>query len=84
VVLDNAPQHTSNAFKAKQLAWEQQPLFSHYLPPYSPELKLIEIVWRFIKYRWLPLNAYETYQTLKQAVEEILVNFGTKYQITFA
>lgn len=84
VVLDNAPQHTSNAFKAKQLAWEQQQLFIHYLPPYSPELNLLEIVWRFIKYRWLPLNAYETYQTLKQAVEEILVNFGTKYQITFA
>jgi hypothetical protein len=45
VVLDNAPQHTSsNAFKAKQLAWEQQPLFIHYLPPYSPEVNLIEIV----------------------------------------
>ncbi|WP_415873359.1 transposase [Burkholderia ubonensis] len=23
-----------------------------YLPPYSPELNLIEIVWRHLKYRW--------------------------------
>jgi transposase len=79
-----APQHTSHAFKARHSTWEQQQLFLYYLSPYSPELNLIEVVWCFIKYHWLPFTAYETYQTLKQAVEEILTNFGTKYQITFA
>jgi transposase len=28
-------------------------LILKYLPPYSPELNLIEILWRHIKYRWL-------------------------------
>jgi transposase len=84
VVLDNAPQHTSHAFKAQHPAWEERHLFVYYLPPYSPELNLIEVVWRFTKYHWLPFTAYATYQTLKQAVEEILANFGIKYQITFA
>jgi transposase len=83
VVLDNAPQHTSYAFKACHPTWEARHVFLYYLPPYSPELNLIEVVWRFIKYHWLPFSAYASYQTLKQAVEEILTNFGMKYQITF-
>ena len=56
---------------------------SHYLPTYSPELNLIEILWRKIKYEWLPLNCYVNYQTLKKAVLEILKNFGSKHRITF-
>jgi hypothetical protein len=40
----------------------QNPCYSlliiKYLPPYSPELNLIEILWRFMKYYWLPFSAY--------------------------
>ena len=53
-------------------------------PPYAPELNRIEILWRFIKYRWLPFTAYGSYEKLKEAAEEILANFGGKYHITFA
>jgi hypothetical protein len=42
------------------------------------------IFWRFIKYQWLDANAYESYSALVEAVEEILINFGTKYTINFA
>ncbi|WP_156829871.1 transposase [Methylovulum miyakonense] len=55
----------------------------HYLPPYSPELNLIEIVWRKIKYEWLPLSCYASYGTLKQAVLDILSKFGDEYRVTF-
>ena len=80
VILDNAAQHTA---KAKQALWQKRGLFVYYLPPYSPELNLIEILWRFIKYVWLPFSAYTDLASLKQGLEEVLVNIGTKYQITF-
>ena len=50
VILDNASMHTSNDFLAKIPKWEKLGLFIKYLPPYSPKLNLIEILWRFIKY----------------------------------
>ncbi|MBC6474874.1 MAG: transposase [Hormoscilla sp. GM102CHS1] len=31
-----------------------------YLPTYSPQLNIIEILWRFIKYSWLNTDAYES------------------------
>lgn len=84
VVLDNAPWHTSQAFKARLPEWEKAGLFLYYLPPYCPELNLIEILWRFIKYRWLPFTAFQSYAHLKEALENILANFGKQYHITFA
>ena len=36
------------------------------IPPYSPELNIIEIVWRKIKYEWLPFSAYESFLSLKK------------------
>lgn len=83
-VLDNASQHTSHAFKARFPEWEKAGLFLYYLPPYCPELNLIEILWPFIKYHWLPLNAYQSYRPLKEALVFILANFGEKYHISFA
>jgi hypothetical protein len=32
-------------------------LMIKYVPSYAPELKLIEILWRFLKYYWLPFSA---------------------------
>ena len=58
-------------------------LIVKYLPSYSPELNLIEILWRFIKYYWLPFSAYTSFQCLCTAVEDILTRFGTDYKITF-
>jgi len=62
------------------------PLFSktQYLSPYSPELNLIEILWRRIKYTWLPFSAYACLNALNEALEAILSHVGSEYQITFA
>ncbi|MDR1180459.1 MAG: transposase, partial [Bacteroidales bacterium] len=35
-----------------------------FLPPYSPELNKIEILWRFIKYKWLPFEPFLNFQNL--------------------
>lgn len=84
VVLDNASTHTSHAFKAKIPEWQDKGLFLIYLPPYSPQLNLIEILWRFIKYQWLPLSAYLSFNNLKSALQFVLDNIGSQYRITFA
>jgi transposase len=53
------------------------------ITPYSPELNIIEI-WRKIKYEWLPFSAYESFQSLKDALFEVLANIGKSYTIKFS
>ena len=84
VVVDNASMHTSGIFKSKLDEWEENGLIVKYLPTYSPELNLIEIVWRFIKYSWLPLSAYLSFKNLKNELQKVLDGIGSEYQITFA
>jgi hypothetical protein len=83
VLLDNASLHKSREFIRRIPQWVQRGLIIKYLPPYSPELNLIEILWRFIKYYWLPFSAYMSFQCLRQALEDILIRFGTDYVIDF-
>jgi transposase len=83
LVLDNAAIHDGPDFQEHVLQWQHQGLTLKYLPPYSPELNMIEILWKRIKYQWLPLDATETWDTLVAAVEDILKNIGSKYQLTF-
>ena len=84
VVMDGASIHTSAAFQAKLPAWEAQGVIVYLLSAYSPELNLIEILWRMMKYRWLPLWAYQSYNHLLRAIIEVLKGVGSKYQINFA
>ena len=84
VVLDNAPTHHSAAFEAKIKSWEQAGLYLLFLPPYSPELNLIEILWRKLKYEWLPLAAYESFKDLTEQLESTLKEVGSKYLLSFA
>lgn len=84
VILDNASIHHSKAVKLRMSDWMRQGVFLHFLPTYSPELNLIEILWRKIKYEWLSMSAYKNYPSLKESVLEILHGFGIKNKITFA
>jgi transposase len=84
VVMDNAPTHTSEEFDDQLDEWERRGLHLFFLPPYCPELNLIELLWRKIKYEWLPVSAYESSKAFVQALDEVLSQVGSKYQITFA
>ncbi|MGB3514545.1 MAG: transposase [Microcoleaceae cyanobacterium] len=53
------------------------------LPTYSPQLNLIEILWRLIKYEWLGIEAYVNWETFIASVEKILREFGENYVINF-
>ncbi|MEO0987845.1 MAG: IS630 family transposase [Cyanobacteria bacterium J06639_14] len=84
IVIDQAPIHTSYAVQEKRLEWAERGVAVFDLPTYSPELNLIEILWRFIKYDWLDVSAYQCWASLVRQVEEILREFGEKYVINFA
>lgn len=84
IVLDNAPTHRSAAFEAKIKEWEAAGMYLLFLPPYCPELNLIEILWRKLKYEWLPLSAYESFQQLVETLEDTLKEVGSKYRVSFA
>ena len=83
VFLDNAPVHRSQEFIGHIAQWVQRGLIIKYLPAYAPELNLIEILWRFMKYSWLPFSAYASFSCLYEAVEQLLTQVGTEYTITF-
>lgn len=83
VVVDNASIHTSEAFQEEIPKWEKKGLSIFYLPKYSPELNLIEILWRFMKYEWIEFWAYASFAHLIQYVEGVIIDFGTIHNINF-
>lgn len=83
VIIDNAPTHTSNAFLEKKIEWEKKGLFIYNLPTYSPELNKIEILWKHIKYYWMPLEAYTSFQSLRSSLDNVLCDIGKKHVINF-
>ena len=83
IVVDQASIHPSDAVYDKLDEWQQRNIEIFQLPRYSPQLNLIEILWRFIKYEWIEISAYRSWQSLVQYVEKVLKEFGTKYVINF-
>lgn len=84
VVLDNAPAHQSEEFLKKIAALTTRGIRCFFLPPYSPELNRIEILWRFVKNHWIPLDAYQSLQKLNASLMDIFANVGSRYRISFA
>jgi transposase len=46
-----------------------------YLPPYSPNLNLIERLWKFFKKNVMKNKYYEDFKTFKTAIEKFFENF---------
>ncbi|GAA4053717.1 transposase [Streptomyces shaanxiensis] len=72
VVLDNASSHVARAFRGRrrQLAKIGVDLF--YLPPRSPELNDIELVWRQAKYQDYPQRAQTSIDAIGEAVDRAM------------
>ena len=62
--------------------WMAQGLFLYYLPPYSPELNRIEIVWKQAKYFWRRFVGLKGVELLSE-VESLIKGFGTAFTINF-
>ena len=82
VIVDNASIHKAKATKAITEHLEKQGLTLYFLPPYSPELNRIERLWHKMKYTWMAPKCRDS-QMLENDVDEILQNFGTKFEFTF-
>ncbi|VXD17366.1 transposase [Planktothrix serta PCC 8927] len=83
VVLDQASIHTSDRFLSKLSEWEPKNLKLFWLPTYSPKQNLIEILWKFIKYEWIEVDAYANWSSLIKYLKKVLDNLGQEYVINF-
>lgn len=79
LVLDNARYQHNKAVKALAQHLNITLLF---LPPYSPNLNLIERLWRFVKQKCLTATYYENFAAFQQAILNTLhkVNTDPDYQ----
>ena len=84
VIIDNASTHTNAEFIIHLQKWEKKGVIVRSLPTYCSELNFIEILWRFIKYQWLPFSAYLSLDNLRKELDNILKNFGSEFIINFA
>lgn len=83
IVMDQASIHTSDAIYFKRQEWAEQGITLFELPTYSPHLNLIEHLWKFMKYHWIEISAYQGWNPLVEYVERVLREFGDKYLINF-
>lgn len=72
VVMDNYSVHRSQQIKAHIPALQAIGVELFYLPPYRPDLNLIEGVWRHTKYEDMPIRSHPTADALLQAVDAAL------------
>jgi hypothetical protein len=70
VVLDNAGIHRSRVIQAERPRLRRLGIHFFYLPPYAPELNLIESHFGVIKHHDLPERTYLDINTLRVKVEE--------------
>jgi transposase len=76
VIPDNSPIYKSKTFKAKINEWKEKYLLIYFLPTYSQELNLIEILWRRIKYNRFSFDVNLCFQNLKERLSYVLNNFA--------
>lgn len=84
IVLDNASVHTAKRIQNQRKVWEERGLTLFYLPPYSPQLNLIEILWKMLKYYWLKPDDYASEQLLFYTTTQALAAVGKSLNINFS
>ncbi|WP_084728498.1 IS630 family transposase [Xenorhabdus khoisanae] len=83
VVLDNARIHHRIDEKIKSRWLREHNLFLLYLPAYSPELNLIEIVWRQAKYHWRRFITW-TQDTMDHELNTLFESYGRQFAVNFS
>ncbi|HSN23555.1 MAG TPA: IS630 family transposase [Methylomicrobium sp.] len=83
VVLDNASIHKGPIIEERRKQWATKDLYLYYLPPYSPELNKIEILWKQAKYYWRHFVSL-TGNELHAEINSLMEGFGKAFTINFA
>ena len=82
ILIDNASIHRARAIQPALRLLEKKGITLKFLPPYSPELNRIEILWRKVKYEWLAFKTRD-FKTLQTDLDDIFAKFGEHYRLTF-
>ena len=77
LVMDNARYQRCQLVKDKAKALGIELLF---LPSYSPNLNLIERVWKFVKAECLGGKYYENFEQFQEAINECVNNLSSKHK----
>lgn len=83
LVLDNARVHTAKVIQKRLKIWQQRGLFVFYLPPYSPQLNIIERLWKEVKQGWLRPCDYVDFDSLRYGVNRVFANIGSTLNLNF-
>lgn len=78
IIIDNYSIHTSKITKRKKLEWEKQGIFFYHIPPYSPELNLIENKWHILKYYCMNKRNFDNSNDLELAIKEGITKLNNK------
>jgi transposase len=81
VILDNAAYQRA---KFVQDLAKKLDITLLYLPPYSPNLNLIERLWKFVKKQSLNNRYYETFADFKMGIDDCLRNIDKQYKMQIA
>jgi len=82
VLIDNASIHKGAPMDKKRRQWAKRGLYLYYLPPYSPELNRIEILWKHAKHFWRRFVARNGADLLDE-IRSLMSGFGSKFTINF-
>ena len=77
LILDNAKYQKCHVVQSAANMLDIQLL---YLPPYSPNLNLIERVWKFVRKKSLNCRYYENFDLFKSAIQDCISKFGSEYK----
>jgi transposase len=77
LVLDNARYQACYVVKAAAHMMHIELL---YLPPYSPNLNLIERVWKFIRKECLNCIYHESFELFSKSITRCISNFRTEHR----
>lgn len=83
LVLDNARIHHGIDVETRARWLREHNMILRYLPTYSPELNLIEIVWKQAKYHWRRFITW-TRDTMDCELDSLLGGYGSRYAINFS
>ena len=83
VIMDNASIHRHIDPEVLQEWMVRDCFILLFLPPYCPELNLIEILWKQAKYHWRAFDTWARKDLLKE-VHALFGGFGNKYKFSYA
>lgn len=77
LILDNARYQACHLVRS---AANMQNITLLFLPPYSPNLNLIERVWKFIRKKCLNCVYFKNFDLFSKAILKCIAKFGTEYR----